>query len=510
MSQVYSTEPQTTGRVILETTAGVIDIQLWCKECPTTTRAFLQLCLDGYYDGMIFHRIINEFLIQTGVKRRSESAVNETQLTNYMNAYVSKDATDIQRKRLEVVPRIKFNHRGLVALALPLDQDTVDDNEASSLVRQFFITMDEAPFLDKKYVIFGTVRGDTIFNALRIGKTETMDDNSGELVDLQNAPTIRSIRIDHHTFDDLTATPDLQVPWKKTNENDNIDKQIKKKKRKGKKDINVLSFGGELEEVDDGLAVSSRMKSSHDEIKSHTDDKLKNNKKRRDNDSELPLHNTNSSNQSPALNLFETETKMVYQKSNLQAETNPSFISFSTAGGSESTSIKPQDEVQSWKIDVAQQSQSSKVSAVELRRMKYMNSNGTRATKKGSKARDDETMAKLLSFKTKMFQVKGMKDHGNLAEDDEKTSKKGLSDNSLASRLAKKLENKHDRTTSVTKQVPVYSGQILEDDYEANDSTWLKSTFKCKRHMDHDSKANAMVDGDDFTDRIVINTSRAK
>eukprot|EP01083_Nonionella_stella_P039795 108249_1 len=76
MSQVYSTEPQTTGRIILNTTSGPIDINLWCKECPTVTRTFLQLCLDGYYDGMIFHRIINNFLIQTGeVKKDNKNNV---------------------------------------------------------------------------------------------------------------------------------------------------------------------------------------------------------------------------------------------------------------------------------------------------------------------------------------------------------------------------------------------------------------------------------------------------
>jgi len=74
MSTVYSTEPATTGRVVLDTTHGPIDINLWCKECPTTTRTFIQLCLDGYYDGMIFHRILSEFLIQTGLTRTSSIA----------------------------------------------------------------------------------------------------------------------------------------------------------------------------------------------------------------------------------------------------------------------------------------------------------------------------------------------------------------------------------------------------------------------------------------------------
>jgi len=71
MSQVYSIEPPTTGRVVLLTTHGPIDINLWCTECPNATRTFLQLCLDGYYNDCIFHRIIPDFLIQTGLVNNS-------------------------------------------------------------------------------------------------------------------------------------------------------------------------------------------------------------------------------------------------------------------------------------------------------------------------------------------------------------------------------------------------------------------------------------------------------
>eukprot|EP00573_Skeletonema_grethae_P010318 CAMPEP_0201695726 /NCGR_PEP_ID=MMETSP0578-20130828/7589_1 /ASSEMBLY_ACC=CAM_ASM_000663 /TAXON_ID=267565 /ORGANISM="Skeletonema grethea, Strain CCMP 1804" /LENGTH=108 /DNA_ID=CAMNT_0048181613 /DNA_START=41 /DNA_END=364 /DNA_ORIENTATION=- len=86
MSQVYSTEPATTGHVVFETTHGPIDVNLWCKECPTTTRTFLQLCLDGYYDGMIFHRILSDFLIQTGLTRQAslQAAASADDMDKYL------------------------------------------------------------------------------------------------------------------------------------------------------------------------------------------------------------------------------------------------------------------------------------------------------------------------------------------------------------------------------------------------------------------------------------------
>jgi peptidyl-prolyl cis-trans isomerase SDCCAG10 len=52
--------------VIIKTTLGEIEIELWSKECPKTCRNFVQLCLEGYFDGNIFHRIVKDFIAQTG------------------------------------------------------------------------------------------------------------------------------------------------------------------------------------------------------------------------------------------------------------------------------------------------------------------------------------------------------------------------------------------------------------------------------------------------------------
>lgn len=66
MSTIYVLEPPTRGKVVLETTHGPLDIELWPKEAPKAVRNFVQLCLEGYYDQTIFHRIIKGFLIQGG------------------------------------------------------------------------------------------------------------------------------------------------------------------------------------------------------------------------------------------------------------------------------------------------------------------------------------------------------------------------------------------------------------------------------------------------------------
>ncbi|KAI9393369.1 hypothetical protein POPTR_006G225201v4 [Populus trichocarpa] len=66
MPSIYVSEPPTKGKVILNTTYGPLDIKLWPKEAPKAVRNFVRLCLEGYYDNNIFHRIIKIFLVQGG------------------------------------------------------------------------------------------------------------------------------------------------------------------------------------------------------------------------------------------------------------------------------------------------------------------------------------------------------------------------------------------------------------------------------------------------------------
>jgi len=52
--------------VLLVTSVGEIDVELWSKEAPKACRNFVQLCLEGYYDGTIFHRLVHDFIVQGG------------------------------------------------------------------------------------------------------------------------------------------------------------------------------------------------------------------------------------------------------------------------------------------------------------------------------------------------------------------------------------------------------------------------------------------------------------
>ena len=153
MASIYSTEPPTSGKVILKTNYGNIDIELWTKEAPKACRNFIQLCLEGYYNNVIFHRIIKGFMIQTG---------DPTGTGQGGESIWNKDFQDEHHSRL------RFSHRGIVAMA--------NKNKPNTNGSQFFITMDKCNWLDKKHTIFGKITGDTIFNAININQLPTKED----------------------------------------------------------------------------------------------------------------------------------------------------------------------------------------------------------------------------------------------------------------------------------------------------------------------------------------------
>src|SRR6516162_5472304 len=66
MSTIYNLEPQPTASAIIHTSEGELSVELFAKQTPLTCRNFLQLCIDGYYDQTIFHRLVPGFIIQGG------------------------------------------------------------------------------------------------------------------------------------------------------------------------------------------------------------------------------------------------------------------------------------------------------------------------------------------------------------------------------------------------------------------------------------------------------------
>ena len=171
---VYANQPGTKGKVILHTTVGPLDVELWSKEAPMACRNFVQLCMEGYYDGCIFHRVIKDFMAQTGdptgTGTGGESVFGPT----------FKD---------EIHQRLRFTHRGLLGMA---------SSGPNTNASQFFVTLGNCEWLDGRHTIFGKVTGNSLYNLPRFSELE-MDAKDRPLY----PPKIQRAEILLDPFDDI-------------------------------------------------------------------------------------------------------------------------------------------------------------------------------------------------------------------------------------------------------------------------------------------------------------------
>ncbi|RYP22533.1 hypothetical protein DL765_001591 [Monosporascus sp. GIB2] len=238
MSSIYNLEPQPTASLILHTTFGDLSVELFAKQTPLTSRNFLQLCLDGYYDNTIFHRLVPGFIIQggdpTGTGNGGESIYDGGAYSGDLDPW----PMDQRRGRNagpmgvnfkdEFHSRLKFNRRGLLGMA---NEGKPDTNGS-----QFFFTLDKTEELNNKNTLFGRIVGDTIYNLSRMGEAELAEGSDRPLYPIK----ITSVEVLVNPFEDMkkrekVAARNEQAPAPKP--------QKKKKPKAGAKKL--LSFGDE-------------------------------------------------------------------------------------------------------------------------------------------------------------------------------------------------------------------------------------------------------------------------
>ena len=113
----------------LHTTKGPIEVELHDEDAPKTVDNFKRLSGEGFYDGLIFHRVISDFMIQGGCPEGTGTGGP---------GYTFED---------------EFNRHKVVRGALAMANSGPDTNGS-----QFFIvTAEEAPWLDGKHTVFGRV-----------------------------------------------------------------------------------------------------------------------------------------------------------------------------------------------------------------------------------------------------------------------------------------------------------------------------------------------------------------
>ena len=208
-----------SAKVLLKTNFGDLELELWGQQTPQTTRNFLQLCYDKYYNDTIFHRLVPGFILQggdpTGTGHGGEAI------------YPGGLFAD------EFHSRLKYNRRGLVGMA---NSGKKNDNGS-----QFFLTLGDTRELTGKNTLFGKIVGDTIYNLVRMGELELEQGVDRPLF----PPKILSAEVLVNPFEDVKprevkrkAEETLEKPKKKA------------AKKKGGKAL--LSFVGEEE---DGMPV---------------------------------------------------------------------------------------------------------------------------------------------------------------------------------------------------------------------------------------------------------------
>ena len=128
-SSIKKTNKEELPKVLLKTAHGNLTIILYKDEAPKTVTRIMQLIEEGFYDGLVFHRVIPDFVVQTGDPTGTGYGGSGKKLMGEFN---------------------NLNHeRGTVAMARAQDPDSADS--------QFYITLSERPELNQKYTIFGKV-----------------------------------------------------------------------------------------------------------------------------------------------------------------------------------------------------------------------------------------------------------------------------------------------------------------------------------------------------------------
>ena len=122
----------TTLKAIMETSKGTININLFADQTPVTVANFVNLAQRGYYDGLKFHRVISNFMIQGGCPQGSGMGGP---------GYNFED---------EFVRELRHDKAGILSMA---------NAGPGTNGSQFFITHGPTPHLDGKHTVFGAVVG---------------------------------------------------------------------------------------------------------------------------------------------------------------------------------------------------------------------------------------------------------------------------------------------------------------------------------------------------------------
>ena len=128
--------------MIMELKDGVVELELYSDIAPNHVERFKDLAKKGLYDGVVFHRVIEGFMAQTGDVKFGNSNSKDFNLS--LAGTGGSDMPDLKSEFSDIP-----HDRGVLSAAR-----SADPNSANS---QFFICFQPAPHLDRQYTVFGKV-----------------------------------------------------------------------------------------------------------------------------------------------------------------------------------------------------------------------------------------------------------------------------------------------------------------------------------------------------------------
>ncbi len=149
----------------LELKSGKVEIELWCDVAPEHVDRIATLASDGFYDGIVFHRVIEEFMAQTGDPTGTGMG--------------GSDLADL---------KAEFSSEPFVRGTLGMARS----NNPNSANSQFFITFGDAAFLNNNYTVFGQVVSGMEF----VDKIKKGDSNENGVVNNPDAIITMTINLD--------------------------------------------------------------------------------------------------------------------------------------------------------------------------------------------------------------------------------------------------------------------------------------------------------------------------
>jgi cyclophilin family peptidyl-prolyl cis-trans isomerase len=159
--------------MILKLKDGDIKIELFEEKAPNHVKRIKQLAEEGKYDGVVFHRVIDGFMAQTGDVKFGNSSNADFDLKRA--GMGGSDLPDLKEEFSDLP-----HQRGTLSMAR-----SQDPNSANS---QFFICFKESSFLDRQYTVFGRViEGMELVDKIKRGD----ENNNGSVSDPDKIITFR-------------------------------------------------------------------------------------------------------------------------------------------------------------------------------------------------------------------------------------------------------------------------------------------------------------------------------